>query len=257
MIGFKFLFPHASLLWRSVCQGEVFPAPGLGESAGAWVVCAGDLKPGHNGLHILDGPAGVLWFLKSYGGAVGCGGMWSVEGDGAEKAEHDPVLVARRVRLLRPVSWNCRAMAAEVAALALPLWDQFAPGDPRPRMAVEAAWSFAQGAVTERVLALASADAERATYGPLGGIGTSGPEPSGEPPLLRLRARWAALAASRCASAEAGLEPRADDPPVAPNAYPRPLGPAPFGLLQRTIIAALDAGVEEEAISAALAPYMG
>lgn len=122
---------------RTPCLGGRGAWPPVGE----WYRVSGRLAPRRNGLHVCWLGQLVYWL-----GPV----IWEVE-VGDERIDEWDKIVVREARLVRPLeAWTdrvARHFAVDCAERALATWEAEYPLDFRPRLAIQAARRYADGAI--------------------------------------------------------------------------------------------------------------
>lgn len=229
-LAYKFIAPVPNQ--QKVSQGFVYPVPGADGPSEWFEADAGALKHGRRGIHTLR-IGDVLRFMVGWHSACHCD-LWAMEGDG-EYVERDQVIVWRRARILYKV-WSDRTrrlFAADLAEMALPVFERHAPDDIRPWAAIDAVREFAHGRITEEELRGANQSAFLASFAPRGESGQRGSDLK----VDRRAARMAALAAER-ASGEV------------------PPGYTTTVIINAVVAAGLDAGVPWEPMIARSLDYI-
>lgn len=129
------------------CNGGSGVYPPLGE----WTVpVSGELIPCKSGYHVVDSRHLLTWAGDT---------LHEVEVDGEIIPHGGDKYVVRRLRRTRTIhTWNernLRLFAADCAERVLHLYEDQYPGDPRPREAISAARSYANGRIIPEQLAAA------------------------------------------------------------------------------------------------------
>jgi hypothetical protein len=138
---------HAGAL--SPYQSYQWPVPN--GKAGAWVEAKGKLGSCQNGLHLARGPQLFEWLEAE---------VYLAEFDG-EMIDAGNKLVCRKARLVEQLHWNPRiacAFAVDCADRVLHFFEEWAPGDDRPRKALQAAADWVEHPRAASVARAARAD---------------------------------------------------------------------------------------------------